>query len=332
MKPRMNTAPIVGMLLALTTALALGACGGSKATPTANAPAPALATVAATALPPTLPPATATVIPPTPIPPTVIPPTAIPVTPTPLAGDATALAATGTALSATSNAFVGSPTPNTVQSVGPPSDPQSQAIVDKARTRFDQVNTLHFTVAIDGDVYLDKLRTQKLKSAEGDLVRPDKVSLIARAQVGPINAQLKFIQIGDNAYLTNILTGKWENAPSGFAYDPRIVFDQDRGVAAILSKVTGWQPADSVKINGADTQHVRAPVPVGTVNDLVSSSLRGDTVDVDLYIEPKNNDVVRLVLTEQPGAVTAGTTAARWTLDLSKQNSNITIDAPTIGG
>jgi len=27
-----------------------------------------------------------------------------------------------------------------------------------------------------------------------------------------------------------------------------------------------------------------------------------------------------------------GTTAARWTLDLSKQNSNITIDAPTIGG
>jgi len=328
MNTRIHLAPIVGILMALV----LAACGGSKATPTANVPAPALATVAATAPPPTIPPATATAIPPTPLPPTPLPPTAIPATPTPLAGSATALVATGTALSATSSAFVGSATPNSVQSVGPPSDPQSQAIVDKAKTRFDQVNTLHFILGIEGDVFLDKLRTQKLKSAEGDLVRPDKVSLTAKAQVGPINAQLKFIQIGDNAFLTNILTGKWETAPSGFAYDPRIVFDQNRGVSAILVNVRGWQPAGSEKINGADTQHVHAPVPVGTVNDLVSSSLRGDTVDVDLYIEPKNNDVVRLVLSERPDAVTAGTTAARWTLDLSKQNSNITIDAPTIGG
>jgi hypothetical protein len=53
---------------------------------------------------------------------------------------------------------------------------------------------------------------------------------------------------------------------------------------------------------------------------------------VDLYIEPKNNDVVRIVLAERPDAVAPGTTAAKWTLDLSKQNDNITINAPTIGG
>ncbi len=197
--------------------------------------------------------------------------------------------------------------------------------------RFDQVNTLHFVVSIDGDVYLDKLRTEKLKSAEGDLIRPDKVSLTAKAAVGPVNAQLKFAQIGDNAYLTNILTGKWEKAPSGFAYDPRIVFDPDHGVSAILGKVQGWQSVDSVKINGVDTQHIRAPVSTAAVNDLVSASLRGDMVDVDLYVEPKNNDVVRLILSEQPAAVAAGTPTARWTLDLSKQNDNIKIDAPTLG-
>ena|GEM_PF-574299 len=316
MKPRMSMAPTFGMMaLTVVLVLVLTACGGKKATPTA--PAPALATAIATAPPPTAPPATATAIAPT---------------PTPLAGNATAIAATGTALSATSSAFVGSATPNSAASAASPSDPHAQAIVDKARTRFDQVNTLHFTVGIEGDVFLDKQRTQKLKSADGDLIRPDKVSLTAKAQVGPINAQLKFIQIGDNAFLTNILTGKWEKAPSGFAYDPRVVFDPDRGVSAILAKVQGWQSAGSEKINGADTQHVRAPVPTAIVNDLVSSSLRGDTVDVDLYIEPKNNDVVRLILTERPDAVAAGTTAARWTLDLSKQNDSITINAPTIGG
>lgn len=321
MKPRRNMVPTFGIIMALAAALLLAACGGKKATPTANAPAPALASAVATA-PPTAAPATATASPPTPI----------PATPTPLAGNATAIVATGTALSATSSAFIGSATPSAAQSAGPPSDPQAQAVVDKARARFDQVNALHFTVGIEGDVYLDQLRTQKLKSADGDLVRPDKVSLTAKAQVGPVNAQLKFIQIGTDAYLTNILSGKWEKAPSGFAYDPRIVFDRDRGVSAILGKVQGWQPAAAEKINGADTQHVHAPVPTATVNDLVSSSLRGDTVDVDLYVEPKNSDVVRMVLTERPDAVVAGTTAARWTLDLSRQNDNIAINAPTIGG
>lgn len=320
MQPRMKMMPFRSIVMALALVFVLAACGGKKATPTANAPAPALATATATSPPPTLPPPTATAT-----------ATAIPVTPTPLAGSATALVATGTALSATSSAFVGSATPNAAPSAGPPSDPQAQALVDKARARFDQVNTLHFTLGIEGDVYLDQLRTEKLKSADGDLVRPDKVSLTAKAQVGPVNAQLKFIQIGDNAYLTNILTGKWEKAPGGFAYDPRIVFDQDRGVAAILSKVQGWQPAAGATINGTDTQHVHASVPTAIVNDLVSSSLRGDMVDVDLYIEPKNNDIVRMVLAERPDAVAAGTAAARWTLDLSKQNDNITINAPTIG-
>lgn len=325
MKTGLHTVPAIGMVMALVIIALLTACGG-KATPTANASAPtvnapALATPVATAAP--------TAISPTAPPPT---PTAIPPSPTPLAGDANAIAATGTALSATSSAFLGTPTLIVAQNAGPPSDPQSQAIVDKAKARFDQVNALHFTVGIEGDVFLDQLRTEKLKSAEGDLVRPDKVSLTAKAQVGPVNAQLKFIQIGDNAYLTNILTGKWENAPSGFAYDPRIVFDQNRGVAAILTQVKGWQPAPSEKIAGADTQHVRAPVPTATVNDLVGSSLRGETVDVDLYIEPKNNDLVRIVLAERPDAVTPGTLAARWTLDLTKQNDNITINAPTIGG
>lgn len=321
MKSRMRKVPIFGIITALSVVLVLVACGGKKASPAANTPAPALATAAATSPLPTVP-ATAT----------SLPPTAIPATPTPLAGNATAIVATGTALSATSSAFIGSATPSSAQSVEPPSDPQAQAIVDKARNRFDQVNSLHFTAGIEGDVYLDTLHTQKLKAADGDLMRPDKVSLTAKAQVGPVNAQLKFIQIGNDAYLTNILTGKWEKAPSGFAYDPRIVFDQDRGVSALLSKVHGWQPAPNVKLNGTDMQHVNAPVPTASINDLVSSSLRGDTVDVDLFIEPKNNDLMRIVLTERPDSVTAGTTAARWTLDLSKQNDTITINAPTIGG
>lgn len=309
----------VGIPALLVMILLLAACGGKKATPTANAPAPAVAASAIATTAPATAPAAAT----TP-----------PASPTPLAASATAIVATGTALSATSGAFVGtaSGTPGGANSVAAVSDPQAQAVVDKARARFDQVNTLHFALVVEGDVFLDKLRTERLKSADGDLVRPDKVSLTARAAVGPVNAQLKFIQIGNEAYLTNILTGKWEKAPTGFAYDPRVVFDKDKGVAAIMGKVRGWTLIGNEKVNGVDTQHVRGPVPVDSVNDLVTSSLRGDNVDVDLYVEPKNGDAVKFILSEQPTAVAPGTLAARWTLDLSKQNESLKIDAPAIGG
>ncbi len=311
----------IGVIALLILGLLLGACGGKKATATPNVAAPA---IAATAVATAVATAAATSVPAT--------ATSVPATPTPLAATSTALVATGTALSATSSAFVGTATPGSVQAASAASDPQAQAAVDTARARFDQVNSLHFSLTVDGDVYLDTLHSQKLKSADGDLIRPDKVSLTAKASVGPINAQIKFIQIGDQAYLTNILTGKWEKAPAGFAYDPRIVFDQDRGVSAIMGKVRGWTLVGNEKVNGVDTRHVRGPVPVASVNDLVSSSLRGDNVDVDLYIEAKNNDVIRFVLSEQPAAVAPGTAAARWTLDLSKQNdSTIKIDAPTIG-
>jgi hypothetical protein len=259
--------------------------------------------------------------------------TAAPATPTPLP-TSTPVLATATSLSATSTAFVSSATaaaPTVPGTPMPPSDPKAQAVVDKARTRLDQVNTLHFTVTIDGDLFIDALKTQRVKSAEGDLVRPDKVSASAKVAAGPVNATVKFIQIGDDVYMTNILTGKWEKAPGGLGYDPRVVFDKENGVTAILGKVSGWQFVDTTKVNGADTQHVRGPVPVQSVNALVAGSLRGDTIDVDLYVEGKNNDIVRLVLAEQPAAVAPGTVAARWTLDLSKQNDNITISAPQIG-
>lgn len=209
--------------------------------------------------------------------------------------------------------------------------PAAQATVDKARMRFDKVNALHFTLAVEGQVFLDPARTERLTAADGDLIRPDRVSLTARVAVSSINAQLKFIQIADMAYLTNILTGRWQAAPAGLSYDPRVVFDSQNGVSAIMGQVNTWTVVDTTKINGTDTQHLRGFVPTTAANALVSNSLRGDYVDVDVYIEGKNGDVVKLILAEQPAAITDGTPASKWTLDLSKQNESLKIDAPTIG-
>lgn len=209
--------------------------------------------------------------------------------------------------------------------------PAVQAVVDRARTRFDRVTTLHFVLSVEGAIYIDDARTQRLTAAEGDLVRPDRVSLVARVAVGSVVAQLKFIQVAEMAFLTNILTGRWQTAPAGFSYDPRLVFNPTSGVSAIIGQAPVWTLVEMVRVANQDTQHLRGIVPAAVAAPLVSNSLRGDYVDVDIYVEGRNNDVLKLVLAEQPAAVADGVPVSKWTLDLSRQNMNLSIDAPTIG-
>jgi len=307
---------IVTMALLCTAGL-LGAPRRMTATPVPTPPNLAPAAVAAI---PTVraapPPATA---PPSP---TALPP------PAPTATFAAAggiPGATGTTLAAIAP---GSGVPASAAATGP----QAQAAVDRARARFAQVSALHFVLTTQGSLYLDAGRTQALTAAEGDLLRPDRVSLTATLSAGSVTTQQRLIQIGGDAYLTTMPTGTWEKAPAGFSYDAGFLFDQEGGVPAILGKGRDWQPVETVTVNGVATQHVRGPVPAASVNALVGSPMRGEEVNVDLYIQPTTADIVRVIVSEQPSVVPANVLPSRWTLDFSKQNETIVIEAPTLGG
>ena len=210
--------------------------------------------------------------------------------------------------------------------------PQARAAVDRARARFARVGALHFALTTRGGLYLDAGRTQALTAAEGDLLRPDRVSLTATLSAGPATTQLRLIEIGGDAYLANMATGTWEKAPAGFSYDAGALFDPGGGVPAILERGRDWQPVEAMTVDGVETQHVRGPVPAASVNALVGSPMRGEYVDVDLYIRPTTADIVRVVVSEQPSAAPADVPPARWTLDLSEQDEAIAIEAPTLGG
>jgi len=300
----------IPLLLIMTMALlcTAGLLGAPRRTTATPVPTPNLAPAAVAAIPTvraTAPPATA---PPSP---TALPPPA-----------PTATVAVGAAIAP------GGVVPASAAATGP----QAQAAVDRARARFAQVSALHFVLTTQGSLYLDASRTQALTAAEGDLLRPDRVSLTATLSAGSVITQQRLIQIGGDAYLTTMPTGTWEKAPAGFSYDAGFLFDQEGGVPAILGKGRDWQPVETVMVNGVATQHVRGPVPAASVNALVGSPMRGEEVNVDLYIQPTSADIVRVIVSEQPSVVAANVLPTRWSLDLSKQNEIIVIEAPTLGG
>ncbi|MCA1666052.1 MAG: LppX_LprAFG lipoprotein [Thermomicrobia bacterium] len=257
-------------------------------------------------------------------------------TPSPIAlpppAPTTTVAAAGGIPGATDTTLAGIAPGSAVPASAAALGPQAQATVDRARARFAQVRALHFVLTTQGSLYLDAGRTQALTAAEGDLLRPDRVSLTATLSAGSVITQQRLIQIGGDAYLANMPTGTWEKAPAGFSYDAGFLFDHEGGVPAILGKGRDWQLVETVMVNGIATQHVRGLVPAASVNALVGSPMRGEEVNVDLYIQPTTADIERIMVSEQSSVVPANVLASRWTLDLSKQNETIVIEAPTLGG
>src|SRR5690606_13295078 len=116
----------------------------------------------------------------------------------------------------------------------PTPTPSPQGLIDAATNRFNELDTAHYTLTIDGDVYLDAQGMLALRGAEGDLQRPDRAT--AKADIGFAGTTLSVnvVALGQEQYMTNFLTGRWERAPEDLDYNPAVVFDSERGIPGVL--------------------------------------------------------------------------------------------------
>ena len=48
---------------------------------------------------------------------------------------------------------------------------------------------------------------------------------------------LQLITIGEQSWTTNVLTGKWEEAPLEFAYRPDVLFSTQDGIGPVMGRV-----------------------------------------------------------------------------------------------
>ncbi len=90
-------------------------------------------------------------------------------------------------------------------------------IIDQAVARWDETETAHFVLEIDGATYLDNDEKIELSGAEGDLSRPQSVSAVASVAISLVTLDVSLIFIGDDAYMTDFLTGSWGPAPDDFS-------------------------------------------------------------------------------------------------------------------
>lgn len=211
---------------------------------------------------------------------------------------------------------VASPTPT----------PTAESIMDAARQRFSEINSAHFLLTVDGDAYLDSTRTLALRGAEGDLARPDRANVNASVALAGATINIALIAVGDEQYITNPLTGQWQQAPEGLSFNPAILFDPQQGIPSMLAEAQDLTLVGTEKLNGTDTYHLRGAEPRSAVAPLTGGGFQGDAIDFDIWITRNTHDIAQIVLHDT--AVVQGTTPPTWTLAISNQNAPVTITPP----
>ena len=207
---------------------------------------------------------------------------------------------------------------------GAKADPK--AVLDNTSKRLNEVKSVHFDVAIDGDAFIDTSRTISLRSASGDIVTPDQMQARIKIGLGSANIDVSLVTIGDDKYQTNPVTGQWGPAQEGFDYSPTVLFDKEKGLSTIVLKLRDVEQLGDEKINGQDAYHIKGKVDRAAIDPITSGAIEGDPVNVELWVAKDSSNLLKLVLTEPQTPNKAK--PATWTLTFDKFDQPVTITKP----
>ena len=156
--------------------------------------------------------------------------------------------------------------------------------------------------------------------ADGTVVSPDGLSIEFAGTVGSFAVRSSLITLGDDSYMTNPLTGAWEQvarevSPLGF-------FDPQRGIGSMMTDVQS-----PVLISKSDAEfEIEGALPVEALKPLLGGLTQGTTVNVRLTIDADTLYLQQAILegrvtaTEPDGVVR--------TITLSEFNEQVTIEPP----
>ena len=206
-----------------------------------------------------------------------------------------------------------------------PEELTGELVLEHASERWDETDSLHFMLETEGDTFLDSDRSIRLDSGEGDLARPASVEATARVSVTLTSVNVNIIVIEDDAYMTNLISGDWEQAPEDFSYNPALLFDDEDGLGPIMEDIEDPELVGTESVDGRTAHNVTGTLTGDQIEDITAGSIEGGAIDVSIWIAEDNYDVLRLHLTS-PGSEDVDETT--WDLTFSDHNQDVTIEAP----
>ena len=194
-----------------------------------------------------------------------------------------------------------------------------QALLELSGKTMEGLDSFHFHLEHEnGGTPL--VQNLVLLEADGDVVRPDKISLEFAGSVGNFAVKATLITLGDETYMTNPLTGDWETLPAGVS--PLSFFNPTQGISAMMSQVQRATLLSSSK----DTYRIGGALPAQALASLFGATVEGSTISVELEIDARDFYLLEAVL---DGRITSSEPegVAR-IIKLSRFNEPVVIEPP----
>ena len=208
-------------------------------------------------------------------------------------------------------------------------DGDARAILDSASDQLADTQTMQFELEVDGDSYIDDTRTMRLIAARGDLARPDMVDVEFQINLlGAQNVTIRMITIGEEAWTTDLLTGKWGPAPEEFGYNPAVLFDNQDGLGPVAGRLADPTIDGSESIGGRDAWKITGTVDEATIEPLTSGVIQGDEIGIAIWVDKESSNILRIEI-EEPD-IEGKENPATWTMTLTGHDSDIEIEAPDL--
>lgn len=189
-----------------------------------------------------------------------------------------------------------------------------------------EIDSVLFTIELEGaDVFIDDEELIAFRAAEGRFAAPSSADAVVSVVALGLATEVGAVAIDGEVWLTNPLTGDWEEAPESLTFDPAQLFDPDVGFARLLSD--GLSNAVLVE-PGPDANgryHLTADVDPARVTAL-TGGLVDDVENVDLWVDATSG---RLVEVTFDVGIDAGGTS--WRLLLDGYGTSVSINEPDLG-
>jgi hypothetical protein len=197
-----------------------------------------------------------------------------------------------------------------------------QAILNSSVAAVGNVDSFHFRLDHENGSTPMPLSLD-LTSAEGDIVVPDRLKAELRAKAVALNIRLDVIAIGDDTWITNPFSRRWERLPGAALTD---IANPAALVSSLVKGLQGVQLAGTTDINGASTYHLQGTMDSTALAEALPIAQPGYSPSVDLYIG-QSDSLPRRARISGPLSSGEADNIVRQ-VDFSRFNEPVTIQAP----
>ena len=211
------------------------------------------------------------------------------------------------------------PTPTPAPTPTPTPTPLTEAdVLQRAGAVMSGVKTFDFALTheMGTSEFLPGLAVEEVT---GQLEIPDKLSVEFSGLFGDIPIQVKLIKIGDLHYITNPLTGVWEEVPA--ANSPVAFFRPEEGIAAVMASIAATFDGPE-----GDVYSLSGTLPASAFAALVGDTLEDAVVDVTIEIQADSFQLTKIRFAGQVSPLDDPSVVR--VVELSRFGESVSIEAP----